>query len=160
MPNNIDYDRGVIKRTHSSGAEIFMYKDDPGVFLNAFGTEVDEAMAREAGMNVDKYGLARKKKARMTEAMQLIDAEFSSDVNTVREVIQKRGGFTLVAIGHGRHILEDPDGNNLTPNPLTLEEGELLFDKMAPKAAEDPDPPATDEPKVLTASDVIAMAGV
>ena len=158
MPHNIDYDRGVIKRTHVSGAEIFMYRDDPGVFLNAFGTEVDEKLAREAGMNVDKYELLRKKKARMAEAMELIDAEFSNDVNTVRKVVRTRGGFSLVQLGHGRHILEDPDGNNLTPNPLTHEEGELLFDKMAPKLPEDHDPPVVDEPKVLTAEEVITQA--
>ncbi len=172
MPHNIDYDRGVIKRTHSSGAEIFMYRDDPGVFLNAFGTEVDEKMAQDAGMNIEKYALARRKKARMAEAMELIDAEFL-DTSNERIVIKTRGGFNLISLGLGRHILEDPDGNNLTPRPLTSDEGELLFEQMAP-SPEKVDPPpvvasepettpdipevVVEQPKVLTAADVIAQA--
>ncbi len=155
MPHNIDYDRGVIKRTHGSGAEIFMYKDDPGVFLNAFGAEIDPQMARDAGMNVEKYELAKRKKARMAEAMNLIDAEFQ-DENSDKVVVSTRGGFTLISLGLGRHILEDPDGNNLTPNQLTLEEGELLFEQMAPKVPE-PETSVEVDKKELTAEDVIAM---
>ena len=133
MPGKIDYDRGVVKRVHPKGVEVYMYKDTPGVYLNAHGIEVAESMARTAGFPIDRYMLARRKKEMMTKAMETIEAELHSDAGGERTVVKQRKGFNLVRVGLGRHIIEDPDGNNLTPMPLTKEEGEILFNEMAPE---------------------------
>ena len=148
MPGKIDYDRGVIKRVHPKGVEVYMYKDAPGVYLNAHGKEVAENMAKTAGFPVDRYTLARRKKELMAKAMETIEAELHSDHGGERIVVCNRKGFNLVCIGLGRHIIEDPDGNNLTPMPLTKEEGEILFNEMAPEIT--PDTPEVVELEVAT----------
>ena len=133
MPLNIDYDRGVIKRIHPSGAEVYMYRDDPGVFLNAFGKPVTKELAENAGFDIPKYSLARRKKEMLAKAVETIEAELGGDEPGTRKVVLDRDGFHLISIGLGRHILEDPDGNNLTPEPLTEEEGVILFAEMVPE---------------------------
>ncbi len=138
MPGKIDYDRGVLKRVHPKGVEVYMYRDSPGVYLNAHGQEVAESMARTAGFPIDKYTLARRKNEMMAKAMQTIEAELHGDHGGgERTVVCARKGFNLVRLGLGRHIIEDPDGNNLTPQPLTKEEGEILFNEMAPEITPD-----------------------
>ncbi len=159
MPANIDYDRGVVKRIHPSGAEVYMYRDEPGVYRNAFGSEISDKMATECGMNVEKYAKARRKKEMLDKAYEAIELELADDSDVQRTVVQERGGFNLIALGLGRHILEDPDGNNLTPGKhLTLEEGKILFSKMAPVPEGVKKIPPKVNRKAMTDEEVIAEA--
>src|SRR5690554_3858011 len=55
--SKIDLDRGVLIRKHeTTGTTIYMYFDTPGVYLNAHGGKVSEALAKQAGFDVDLYG--------------------------------------------------------------------------------------------------------
>ena len=132
MPANIDYDRGVYKCVHPTGVEVFMYADEPGVFRNAFGAEVSEEMGAQSGFEVEQLALQRRKKERLNDAAHIIEQEFSGAPGE-REVVEERGGFSVIGLGHGRHIVEDPDGNNLTPAPMPLEAAKVLFDQLVPR---------------------------
>lgn len=131
---NIDYDRGVIIKTHNaSGMDVYMYADTPGVFLNAFGTEVDEKLAKEAGYDVDRLSREKVKRERIAAAAQMIEQELAlADKEGQKEVVVERAGFKVIDIGLGRHFVEDPDGNRLTVHALPLEQAKTLLDQLTP----------------------------
>ena len=130
----INYDRGVIISQHkSSGMDVYMYVDTPGVYLNAFGTPIDEQLAKEAGFDVVKYGKDRVKRERMAAAMGAIEHELEiANEEGNKKTVKEQNGFKVIDIGLGRHYVEDPDGNRLTATPLPLEQSVLLLDKIAP----------------------------
>lgn len=133
---NIDYNRGVIKKaTPDHGIEVYMYIDEPGVFLNAFGTQVHTSLAEHAGFDIVLLGKERLKRERMAIARKSIEDELELPEYTIveKEIIAERGGFVIVHIGLGRHIVEDPDGGKLVENPLTLEEAKIVLDQMVPQ---------------------------
>ena len=128
--SNIDLNRGVTIRRHpTTGVQVFMYKDTPGVFLNAHGTEVDPELAKSAGFNTEALLKDKLKRERMAVAMSTIEAEFSSGP-AMRETVRTQDGFQLIAVGLGRHKVLDPDGEELHAQPLTLEEANLLLDQL------------------------------
>lgn len=132
MANNIDLNRGVERRTHQSGTAVFMYLDTPGVYLNAFGTEVAESMAGEAGFPIEKYRKERLKQERLQAAKSAIEAEFATMGGGVREVSKERNGFLLVHLGSGRYNIEDPDGNVLNAGgPIDKTAASRVFDQLA-----------------------------
>jgi len=129
----IDYNRGVRIRSHPSGVQVYMYNDEPGVFLNAFGHEVADALAQAAGYDVASLGRERLKKERMAQAMSMIENELSSEGTTEETLLVERRGFKIIGIGLGRFHLKDPDDNTLTPTPVSEEVAMLLLDQMAPE---------------------------
>jgi hypothetical protein len=139
----IDYDRGVMKSVQpSTGVEVYMYLDEPGVYRNAFGDVITEKLAQEAGFDVEKFRKARIRRERMADAKRAIEEELDhSDVQT--KVVKQRNGYALVSMGFGRYNIEDPDGQPLTDKPLTKQEAEAVFDKVVP-----------DDTKGKTAKDV------
>ena len=137
----IDYNRGVTKRIHPSGVEVYMYNDAPGVFLNAYGNEVDEKLAGAAGYDVVRLGRDRLKQERMSQAMTAIEQELATADDIIEVEIAERKGFKIVGIGLGRFNVLDPDGGVLTPHPTSEEMAYLLLDQMAPvDAPPEPDP--------------------
>lgn len=148
----IDYDRGVIFKTHpTNGMNVYMYVDTPGKYLNAFGTGVEEKLAAEAGFDIEKYGKLRIKGERMATAMKAIEEELEM-VDKVETVVQEQDGFKLIDIGLGRHVLKDPEGNILTTTMLSEEQGKLLLSRLVPQPKEVPDarPKAQDQTQDLT----------
>ena len=138
----IDYDRGVIKRTHPlNGVAIYMYRDTPGDYLNAFGTPVSEKIAKEAGFDVALLAKHKLKRERLAQAREAIEREIDTGELT-KEIVRQRSGFSLTHIGLGRYIVEDPDGTVLTPEPQSKQIAEKLFDELVPdepKADIEPD---------------------
>lgn len=142
---NIDYNRGVLKKIEpKTHVAVYMYKDTPGVFLNAFGSEVSPELARACGFEVDKLLKLKLKGERMAHAMALIEQEMSSEA-TKREIVETRDEFRVIHIGLDRYIVEDPDGNNLTPSPLPLDTASKLLVQLTPNHEEEP----TKQPPVI-----------
>lgn len=112
----IDYDLGVKIRTMSQmGMDIFMYKQKPGYYYNAHGHEVSEAFAKMAGYDVDRHKLERRRQEAIGAAARAYDSEQEKLTQAnIREVVKEKNGYKVVNIGHGRHLVEDPDGNVLT----------------------------------------------
>lgn len=132
MPQGkIDYDRGVIINVHAaSGMDVFMYADDPGVFLNAHGGEVKDFIAKEAGYDIEKLAKDKLKKSRKAQASAMIEAEFADDKDMTEDVVAEVDGYTIVTTGLGRHHVLDPDGNRLSAFPLSLEAAQNLLNGM------------------------------
>ena len=131
MPTNIDFDRGVIIKQHKSGAQIYMYRAEPGHYLSSFGSEVSEELAKEAGFDIERFSKARLKGERMATAMAAIEEELSAEPGE-EKVVADRKGFTVVDIGMGRHVVKDPDGNNLVADPMPKDVALLLLEKLTP----------------------------
>ncbi len=130
----IDLDRGVIIRAiQDTGMDVFMYRDDPGVYLTAFGNVVTEEVASMAGFNIAKWRRLRNRKLGIAKAAELLDAEEAlADSEAQRTIVHDKDGFKVVLLGLGRHIVEDPDGNNLTPGAaLAVEPAIRLCDALA-----------------------------
>ncbi len=130
MALNIDLDRGVWHKRTSSGIDVFMYIDTPGVFLNAYGTVVDDALASTAGFDVERLSTAKRRRETMDAAMRSIEDQYGSE--QVREVNMERNGYKLVHIGLNRFNIEAPDGAKLNPRPLTDVEAMSIFDQLVP----------------------------
>lgn len=142
---NIDYNRGVLKRAHPSGIEIYMYLDTPGVYLNARGDEVNEVLAAGAGYPVEEFGKEKLKRARMSQAMRTIEDEIGASAG-VEKVEDDHNGYELVNIGLGRYHVRDPDGNNLTPVSVSKEIAEVLLRNMGVKDADPKEEPDEENP--------------
>lgn len=147
MAHRIDLNRGVTMRYTSEGVEVFMYKDTPGVFLNAFGTEVSRDLAAKAGFPVDLLINERRKRERMAEAGRVIEEQFNMS-RVERKVVAERAGWKVVSLGLGRHQVLDPEGSPVNAKYVTLEEAQVLLNSMVPTEPEKPaEPEPTPEPK-------------
>lgn len=131
---NIDFDRGVLIRQNVSagGIQVYMYVDQPGVFLNAFGDEVDEDLAAGAGFDVTALKRKRLIAERKAEALAAIEQELAGADEGEAITVRQRGEWQLVDIGLGRHVIKDPDGSVVTPAPLPREQADIVFDKLTP----------------------------
>lgn len=132
MVVNIDYDRGVMMNVHPSNVEVYMYLDDPGVYLSAHGTPVTEDFARGAGFDVVEQTKKRQVKERMKVAMTRINAELELAASE-KVVVMERNGFKLVDLGLDRHQVESPDGLVLNKDPLPLAQAKTLLEALTPE---------------------------
>lgn len=124
----IDYNRGVTKRSVSRiNMDIFMYKDTPGVYLNAFGDEVDLELAKEAGFPVEKHALLRKHRDAMVAAEEKIREKLDTGEQTV---IETKRGYTLIDIGLDRFQVKDPEGGVVNAVPMAEGAAKILFGQL------------------------------
>lgn len=132
MARAIDYDRGVlIKKDEKSGIEVFMYLDEPGVFLSQVGRELAPELAAAAGYPVVELLKKREIKIRMAKAEIKIRAELEA-AEEGSKIIQEKDGFKVLDIGLGRHRVLGPDNEPLTSEVLTKEQATLLVEQLAP----------------------------
>lgn len=133
MPvGNVDYDRGVLIKTHvSTGMDVFMYVDESGKYLSAHSRPVSDAIAKEAGYDIEKLAKDRLKMERKAHAMSLIDDELSDDKDVKEESVHERNGYRVITTGLGRFHVLDPDNNRLTAAPVSKEIAMKLFNGMA-----------------------------
>jgi hypothetical protein len=124
----IDYDRGVIIKTHqTTGIDVFMYVDSPGEYLNAHGNAIAPAFAKQAGYDTDADSKQKLIRDRMKAAKDAIEREVNGvDPTEPQEIIKLDGGYSLLGIGLGRYLLRDPDDNVLTSTPLSKEHAEQV----------------------------------
>lgn len=134
----IDYDRGVvIKLISSLGMEVFMYRDDPGVYLSQHGTVVPDELAEMAGFDIQLLGKRRKHKLMVAQATEAYSKQLElGEAKATRKIIAERDGFQVVLVGGVRHAVLDPDGLEINKNmPLTEAVAMELFNKLAPEKA-------------------------
>ncbi len=129
----IDYDRGVQIQTHRSGVDVYMYIDDPGVYLNAYGTPVSEQLAKEAGYDTERWSRQKLAKDLIAKAKSEIEAQISGTSGFVQKVVLSAGGFDVVAVNdYGGHVVKAPDGQVLTPYAMPFEACKALLSGVAP----------------------------
>ena len=140
MSDGIDVNRGVMIKKHPSMGLVYMYMDTPGVFLNAFGKEVPEAVAKGASFDVETLGKERLKRERMREAMTAIELELELANSAEEEnVLETRGGYRVVKLALGNAYVYDDENNKLTPIAIPQEEAKLLLDHLVPEEKEKAD---------------------
>ncbi len=144
----IDLNRGVtIKTDPATGARIIMYKDAPGVFLNAHGHEVADSLAARCGFPVKDLMRERRKREAIAQSAAEIEAEFEDQkaVKTKMKVIaESEDGYKAVQQPFGRCWVHGPDGEAINDRPLTKEEALHLFNTIqnTPEAGSDAGPDA------------------
>lgn len=137
--------RGQEIHIHPTGMHIYMCVGttehpewaEPGVYRSANGSEIAEALAEQAGFDVEFYRKERLKKERRAQVMAALEEEFMSGAGA-RQTIKELGVFKLVHIGMGRHVIEDADGNVLTARHLTEKEGHSVLRQLVPVETDAP----------------------
>ncbi len=153
MVTKIDYNRGLIKgKDQSTGVNVYMYLDDPGVYLSSQGTMVSQAVAERAGFDIARHRNERIRRLRIGKAKEMIEAQLDHE-ESKSSTIKVQNGWAIKHIGFGKHYIEAPDGSIITDRNLTLEQAHGLlqelavndpaYDELPPEAvegAEDNDP--------------------
>lgn len=129
----IDYERdydpgrpgqgGVIIGVHKVlNMDIYMYANDPGIYLNAYGKRVPSSMAEAAGFDIKMWEAKRKKKAAFASFAKSQEAAEATgfDDNEVK-VLAEHEGFKLIELPQGRATIIDPEGNpSFPPNSMAV----------------------------------------
>lgn len=135
MTRAIDYDRGVmIKKDEKSGIEVYMYKDDPGVFLSVLGRPVSDDLAKIVYGERIVAEMTKRRTIRLK--MKEAEAKIRAELETAEEgshIVLERGEFKVLDIGLGRHRVLGPDNVALTSEVLSLEQATLLVDQLSPE---------------------------
>lgn len=129
----IDLNRGVrMSKDPITQLEVYMYFDDPGVYLTPQGKNVPAEVAERAGYDVSALKKQHDKKSRMADFQSMLDSEYGDAAE--RKVLEERDGYKLVEVGTlGNVMVLDDEDKPLVLTPLPLDIGTELFDKMAPK---------------------------
>lgn len=138
MPEPIDLNRGVmIKRHTASGMYVYMYRKQPGIYYDAHGNEVSEAMAAAVGYDVATLAKARMKRERMAAAMSAIEAEIeAADGEDLDDKpLVERAGYKITKLPLGNANIYGPDGEKLNTKPMPVAEAKVMLDHLAPKEA-------------------------
>lgn len=133
----IDVNRGVeIRKERASGIKVYMYINEPGVYLNEHGKPMTEEFAERAGFEVGTHAKQKLKRERMAEFMSKLEIELELANSTEEEkILVQRGGFKVVAkpLGHA-DVVEIETGDRMNPDaPLNEQEAMMLLEALAPK---------------------------
>ena len=135
MPHAIDLNRGVtIREEPSSHAQVFMYKDSPGVYLNTYGQEVPEALARAAGFPVEELAKERKFKADLAAAAETLRGQMDASKGN-QKTVKEGDNYRLVQMGKESFLVETVDGKAMHPGHLSKQVATVLYDSLEPEKA-------------------------
>lgn len=100
-----------IRRDPETGADVFMYNSQPGVYYSANGIEVSSSMAARAGFDVEWLAAEQLKRQKMADfARSWADEHKTRD----KRVVAERGQYKLVHIVGSGFYIEHVDGTNMT----------------------------------------------
>lgn len=125
----IDLNRGVRKQyAKESNIEVYMYKDDPGVFLDRSGEPLSEAIAADAGFDIESLKKKREKMEKMRSAIEQIEKEYGDGFDDY-----ERGGLKIVRAGENsdRFRIADKDGAPFSNKDFTYQGAKEIIDRMA-----------------------------
>ena len=140
MAMKINLDRGVVvsrQKVEQGGVYVYMYMDEPGIYLNEHGHKVSESFAASVGLDVAKYAKERIRRDKMAEYKKQVEAELALvDVET-EVVLKEVNGFKLIELPAGRANVKDADGELINTTPIPLYDAEVLLKALTET---DPDP--------------------
>jgi hypothetical protein len=79
----VDLNRGVRQCQHPSGFFVSMYEDDPGLYFSEDGSPVDDAVAADAGFDVQRFRVLRERNRRVAEAKEKIEREMQGELERI-----------------------------------------------------------------------------
>lgn len=124
----IDLNRGVTKRINPAGVHVFMYKDSPGVYLDWDGKEVDPAMAKSAGFDIDTLARRKAQADKIREATEAINKEFSDDMEPYRS-----GDMQVIKGVDSGYRIADLEGVYLSDSDVPFATAKKILDEMSVK---------------------------
>lgn len=129
----VDADRGYHMRSHPTlGMDVFMYVDDPGVYMTAHCDPVPDDLAEAAGFPVEE----NRKKHQIKSALAAAQREVLDRYNENKhEFVVERGDFKIQDIGLGRFNVFSGK-QLLNKNPISIEEATILLDHLSPQPKE------------------------
>lgn len=131
---NIDLDRGVHVRTDpATGADVYMYVDEPGVYRSAHGGIVDVELARRAGFPVEEHLKQKRVREALKTAQDKVLAELQAADGREKVNVLEKGGFKVIDISYGRYNVVSPDDDQINPTPLNLRAAIILLDELNPE---------------------------
>jgi hypothetical protein len=134
----VNVNRGCHIRIHgNTGAAIYMYVSEPGIFYNDHAKKVPAEMAAQAGFDVEPLLRARKKREAMALAAQQIEAEYQEGAG-IFEVLETAGDYRLIHIGSERYNIVFDDDTPMNRDPLPLELARKTFRTLAELPEETP----------------------
>ncbi len=133
MPNSIDLDRPYLMRKATDvNMKIYMYFDQPGVYLNAHGKEIPDTIAIKAGFDVKRWAKQKYKMERMEKFREQVEAELEADDDVTEDkVLGTKAGYKIIGRPLGLADVYDPDGEKLNERAIPVAEAELLMNMMA-----------------------------
>jgi hypothetical protein len=108
---NIDAPGGAQIRFTGDGMAVYMLFREPGIYLNDHNRRVPDAIAAEAGFDVERWGKERRKREAVAKATAAIDAEYN--VSTQRRTLIEHEEYRVVEIQPGYCNIEFDDGTIL-----------------------------------------------
>jgi hypothetical protein len=105
----VDVNRGCqIRMDRATGAAVYMFYDQPGVFLNDHGKVVPPEFAERAGYDVEPLLKLRRKHLALIAAHQEIERQYTEA--RTHEVVAEYGEYRVVHIGNEQYQVEFEDG--------------------------------------------------
>lgn len=139
MTSKIDLDRGVVVSRmplDKGGMYIYMYQDDPGIYVNEHGHRIAESLASEVGFDTKRWQKERIKRDRIAQFKSEVEAELELASVERETVVKEAKGFTIVELPGGRGNVKDPDGNLMNIQPISMADAEALLVALTPEAPE------------------------
>lgn len=163
MASKINLDRGVIVSRMpltKGGMYIYMYADTPGEYINEHGNRVAESLAKEVGFDTNRWQREHMKIERLAAAKKKIEAELELINDEIDNTLKEKDGFVIIGLPGGKAIIKNPDGDQVTSQPILVPDAEALLEALtAPEPAPEPKPVAR-PPLVLKPMEVPAKKGV
>jgi hypothetical protein len=113
--------------------DVFMYADNPGVYLNVYAKVVPSSIAKEAGFDIVRWAKAKQKRDTLLKFKHNLDEAEALDEEASRKVLDTREGFTLIELPLGRGSIAGPDGDIMVP-AAPMEIVRKSFEDMFPIA--------------------------
>lgn len=149
----LDMNRPLMYCTHkASGARVFMYLDDPGLYLDQHGRPFPEEAAKEAGFQVERYRKQRimqKERAKFEEAMKA-ELKISDDVETYLE----KGSLRIQHYPETGMAFLERDGERLYATPIPLSTAVTLFNQFVTAEEKERAEGVKQEPGIANSTEV------
>lgn len=131
--SNIDRNRGCMIRHHRSGVRVVMYMDQPGVYYDENGHEVDEGLAKAVGYDVEANRNEGRKQQVRRRFEKLLDQQFSESADLVDRIADGDTNIKVTKTANGRFHIYNSDGDKLSKNDMSEEEAALFYEAVTGK---------------------------
>jgi hypothetical protein len=131
--SGINYNRGVVKRTTTSGVQVCEYKDEPGTYYNTSGEPVEDELAKLAGFDVVEGQRSRRRRELEAEAQKNIEAQLAAETGAIEDKIAEEFDDVptipyVKRVGH-RYSVFDAQ-NKEVANELTKKEANTMLEEI------------------------------
>ena len=147
---SIDLNRGCTIRPLPSGKRVIMYKDQPGVYFDGTGEEVDVEEAAEAGFDVKRLDFDRRHQAAQREATARLTRDYEMKLQEIQRLMRHSLEGHTLDIEKGSDKLYrafDENGDQVSISAYQRKSDLMdLFDQAEVRLGHDADEEGSSEP--------------